>query len=320
MRYLPSLPAVRVFEAAARHENFTRAARELGLTQAGVSYQIRLLEDQLGTRLFDRINKRVKLSGTGAKLARRLEAAFDAMADAFGDLAKENDATLTISATQTVATWLAPFLGGFQLAHPNVGLRIETGSTMTDFARENVDLALRIGRGPWPGLKSHLLFDLHCTPICSPGYRDQHDFQSPQDLLTARRLSPNDDWWAQWFAQMGVEQSRGPISSGVHFDSQIAESRAALNGGGIAILAPFFWQQELASGELVRIFPDLDLNVGGLWLVYPEHVRNRPKIAFFRRWLLDHVHALRSRAVAVAGIPPEPGSDKAEPMPRFGKA
>jgi len=294
MRHLPSLPAVRVFEAAARHENFTRAAQELGLTQAGVSYQVKLLEDQLGTRLFDRFNKRVTLSAAGAKLARRLEAAFDAMADAFGDLAKENDRTLNISSTQTVITWLAPSLGSFQQAHPTIGLRIETGAAMTDFARDDVDLALRVGRGPWPGLKCHLLFDLRCTPVCSPRYRDEHDFRSPRDLLDAQRLSPNDDWWTQWFAQMGVVQPSAPIATGVHFDSQVAECRAALNGGGIAIFSPLLWHQELTSGRLVRLFPGMDCHVGGLWLVYPEHMRNRPKIALFRNWLLDQVAAIRS--------------------------
>ena len=296
MRHLPSLPAVRVFEAAARHENFTRAARELGLTQAGVSYQVKLLEDQLGTRLFDRFNKRVKLSATGARLARRLGAAFDAMADAFGDLAADTDGTLTISSTQTVVTWLAPSLGRFQQAHPTIGLRTETSTAMTDFAREDADLALRIGRGPWPGLKCHLLFDLHCTPVCSPDYRDGHDFRAPRDLLDAQRLSPNDDWWVQWFAHAGVAQAGLPVATGVHFDSQVAECRLALNGGGVAIFTPLFWQQELASGRLVRLFPGMDCHVGGLWLVYPEHVRNRPKIALFRNWLLKQVSAIRSEA------------------------
>ena len=294
MRHLPSLPAVRVFEAAARHENFTRAAQELGLTQAGVSYQVKLLEDQLGTRLFDRFNKRVTLSAAGAKLARRLEAAFDAMADAFGDLAAETDGTLTINSTQTVVTWLAPSLGRFQAAHPTIGLRTETNTAMTDFAREDADLALRIGRGPWPGLKCHLLFELHCTPVCSPDYRDAHDFSAPRDLIDAQRLSPTDDWWTQWFAHVGVAQSGLPTATGVHFDSQVAECRAALNGGGVAIFTPIFWQQELTSGRLVRLFPGMDCHVGGLWLVYPEHARNRPKIALFRNWLLKQMSTMRS--------------------------
>jgi LysR family glycine cleavage system transcriptional activator len=296
MRHLPSLPAVRVFEAAARHENFTRAAQELGLTQAGVSYQVKLLEDQLGTRLFDRFNKRVKLSAAGAKLARRLETLFDGMADAFGDLASDNDGTLTISSTQTVVTWFAPALGRFQAAHPTIGLRTETSAAMTDFARDDVDLALRIGRGPWPGLKCHLLFDLYCTPVCSPDFRDAHDFKVPADLLDAQRLSPNDDWWAQWFAHVGVAQSPRPIARGVHFDSQVAESRAAQNGGGVAIFTPLFWQQELASGRLVRLFPGLDCHVGGLWLVYPEHMRNRRKIVSFRNWLMKQVSAIHGEA------------------------
>ena len=297
MRHLPSLPAVRAFEAAARHENFTRAARELGLTQAGVSYQVKLLEDQLGTRLFDRFNKRVKLSAAGAKLARRLGVAFDAMADAFGDLANETDGTLTINSTQTVVTWLAPSLGRFQSAHPTIGLRTETSAALTDFAQDGADLALRIGRGPWPGLKCHMLFDLHCTPVCSPDFRDAHDLRAPHDLLDAQRLSPTDDWWTQWFVHAGVAQPHAPTSRGVHFDSQVAECRAALNGGGIAIFTPLFWQQELTSGRLIRLFPGLDCPVGGLWLVYPERFRNRPKIAAFRNWLLKQVAAMRDEVV-----------------------
>jgi LysR family glycine cleavage system transcriptional activator len=310
MRHLPSLPAVRVFEAAARHENFTRAAQELGLTQAGVSYQVKLLEDQIGTRLFDRFNKRVRLSAAGAKLARRLETAFDAMADAFGDLATDNDATLTISSTQTVVTWLAAALGRFQAAHPTIDLRTETSTAMTNFARDHADVALRIGRGPWPGLKCHLLFDLYCTPVCSPDFRDAHDFRAPADLLGAQRLSPNDDWWAQWFAYVGVARSPLPTAAGVHFDSQVAESQAAQNGGGVAIFTPLFWQRELEGGRLVRLFPGLDCHVGGLWLVYPEHVRNRRKIVFFRNWLLRHVSVLRAEAAksSLAAVPLETAS------------
>ena len=140
MRKLPPLAAVRVFEAAARHENFTSAATELGMTQAGVSYQIRLLEERLGLPLFTRDKKRVKLSEAGRRIAPLVGGAFETLANAFAELVTDNESVLSISTMQTFASnWMAPRLGTFQVQHPDLAVRLKTESRLVDFIGEEVD-------------------------------------------------------------------------------------------------------------------------------------------------------------------------------------
>lgn len=237
MRRLPPLTAVRVFEAAARHENFTRAAAELGMTQAAVSYQIRLLEERLGVPLFLRSKRRVSLSETGRRAAPLVARAFDMLDDAFGTLVAEDESVLAISTTQTFASnWMAPRLGRFQVARPELAVRLHTDNRLVDFAREEIDVAIRstLGRGEWPGLKADFLFRLHSTPICSPALRDAYAIREPADILRAPRLSPDDEWWGHWLRTAGLSASDSPRSSGIRFDAQAMEGQAVLAGAGSA--------------------------------------------------------------------------------------
>jgi LysR family glycine cleavage system transcriptional activator len=134
MRRIPPLTAVRVFEAAARHENFTAAAVELGMTQAAVSYQIRMLEERLGLPLFLRSKRRVTLSDAGRKAAPLVASAFDSLADAFAGIVEDDGAVLTISTTQTFASnWMAPRLGAFQFERPELAVRLITQNQIIDF-------------------------------------------------------------------------------------------------------------------------------------------------------------------------------------------
>src|SRR5690349_14986822 len=138
---LPPLAAVRVFEAAARHENFTKAAAELGMTQAAVSYQIRSLEERVDTPLFRREKRRVMLTEQGRRLAGEVGRAFDTMDGAFASLRAEDEAALTITSSYTFAnTWLAWRLGAFQMANPEMAVRMLTDDALVDFASEEVDI------------------------------------------------------------------------------------------------------------------------------------------------------------------------------------
>lgn len=297
MRKLPPLTAVRVFEAAARHENFTRAAAELGMTQAAVSYQVKLLEDRLGVPLFLRERRRVTLSDAGRRAAPLVARAFDLIDDAFGALVAEDESVLAISTTQTFASnWMAPRLGSFQLAHPALAVRLRTDNRVIDFAREEVDVAIRstLGAGEWPGLRAHFLFRLHSTPICSPGFRDSHGIDKPEDLLRVPRLSPGDEWWQFWFRAAGVAVGEGERRAGIRFDTQAMEGQAALSGAGIGMLTPLFWRAELASGRLVQPFPLISFEGPGYWLVYPEHRRNQAKIRAMRDWILAEVEVMKA--------------------------
>lgn len=302
MRRLPPLAAVRVFEAAARHENFTRAAAELGMTQAAVSYQIRLLEERLGVALFLRSKRRVTLSDAGRRAAPLVARAFDTLADAFGSVIAEDEGVLAISTSQTFASnWIAPRLGAFQLARPELAVRLHTENRLVDFARDEIDLAIRSTSGApdWPGLRSHFLFRLHSTPVCTPAFREAHRLATPADLLRVPRLSPDDAWWGLWLRAAGIEVAEGPAAPGIRFDAQAMEGQAVLSGAGVGMLTPLFWRPELASGRLVQPFGLVTFEGPGYWLVYPEHRRHQAKIRAFRDWMLAEVEGLK------AAEPPE---------------
>jgi LysR family glycine cleavage system transcriptional activator len=299
MARLPPLSAVRVFESAARHQNFTQAAAELGMTQAAVSYQIRLLEERLGTSLFARVKGRVSLTEAGRRIAPLVANAFETLDDAFSGLVAEDQALLSLSAAQTLATtWLAPRLGRFQVRHPSLAVRLSTDNRLVDFSTGEFHAAIRVGRGDWPGLKCHFLFRMAFSPICTPDFVRAHDLARPEQLLDVPRLSPRDDWWADWLADLGIAAPAAAADPGLVLDNQVMEANAAFAGSGIAMMTPLFWRDELAAGRLVQPFPHLHVTSRSHWLVYPEGRRNQPKIAAFRDWILAEVEAEKAREPA----------------------
>jgi LysR family transcriptional regulator, glycine cleavage system transcriptional activator len=296
MRRLPPLSAVRVFEAASRHLNFTAAAAELGMTQAAVSYQMRLLEERLGVALFRRDGRRVALTPAGERAAPQISRAFDALDGAFARLRSEDDSSLTISTTQTLAnTWLAWRIGGFQMAHPGMAVRMVTDDRLVDFAHDEVDVAIRAGRAPWPGLACDRLFEIDFTPMCSPAFLARHGGRiDPADLAGLPLISPHDPWWRHWLNEAGVEIADVDLRPAIRLDSQAHEGNAAMAGQGVAMLTPFFWRNDLAQGRLVRLSDQVSTRGYGYWLVCPEERRGVAKVRRFRAWLLDEIHRDRS--------------------------
>jgi len=292
MRHLPPLAAVRVFEAAARHENFTKAAAELGMTQAAVSYQIKLLEERVAAPLFRREKRRVMLTEPGRRLATQVGRAFDTLDGAFASLRAEDEAALTITSSYTFAnTWLAWRLGAFQMANPEMAVRMLTDDALADFASEEVDIGIRTGMGNWPGLCADLLFRINFTPMCSPEFLARHggDALRPADLVDLPRIGPDDPWWPVWLREAGVEVPEDLSRRGIRLGFQANEGHAAMAGQGMAMLTPFFWRNDLAEGRLVRPFHQLSTRGWGYWLVSAEHRRMVPKIKRFRDWLLAEV-------------------------------
>jgi LysR family glycine cleavage system transcriptional activator len=291
MRSLPPLSAVRVFEAAARHENFTAAAAELAMTQAAVSYQVNLLEKRLGVLLFNREGKRVALSDAGRRLAEKLVVAFDGMDAAFAALRHDDEATLTVSTTVVFANaWFAWRLGGFHMAHPRLAVRMMAVDAMSDFSRGEVDVAVRAGNGDWPGLVAEHLFDADVTPMCSPAFLAAHGGAiAAQDMLRLPLISSDDRWWPQWLKAAGVALPPEGFRAGLKMDSQAHGGNAAIAGQGVAMLTPFFWRNDVADGKLVQLFDKLTPADLGYYLVYPPHRRNVAKIKAFRGWLLDEI-------------------------------
>jgi LysR family glycine cleavage system transcriptional activator len=284
------LSAVRVFEAAARHGNFTRAAEELGMTQAAVSYQVKLLEERLGAPLFRRDKRRVVLTDAGARAAPQVSRAFDAIDSAFANLRAEEEGLLVISTSNTFAnTWLAWRLGSFQIGHPEMAVRLESSDALVDLDGGGADCAIRAGRGGWPGLAADRLMEIDFTPMVSPEFLDRHGPLQPADLLRLQLISPHDPWWTVWLREAGVDVPEGPPRPGVRLDSQAHEGHAAMAAQGVAMLTPFFWRNDLAERRLVRPFEQVSTRGYAYWFVVPESRRNVPKIKRFREWLLDEI-------------------------------
>lgn len=305
MRRLPPLAAVRVFEAAARHQNFTSAAEELGMSQAAVSYQIKALEAVLGLPLFVRERGRVTLSETGGQLSSQVTLAFDALDDSFARVRDDDAATLRISAYTSFANrWLVTRLGGFQLGHPDIAVRLDADNKLADFARDDIDVAIRMGLGHWPDVHRRFLMRPLHAPMASPAFIELYGpFDTPVAIRAARLVNPDDRWWGRWFAQMGVADAPPP-AAGIRLDSQTAEGAAALSGQGVAMLDPSFWIDELRDGRLVQL-GEFVAGALGIWLVCPEHKRNLPRIKAFRDWIAAEAekHPLRE-----ALIEPEPAA------------
>lgn len=300
---LPPLSAVRVFEAAARHENFSRAAEELGMTQAAVSYQVRQLEDRVGRPLFLREKGRVRLSEAGRRLAPAVSSALSDIAAAFANLSADDSGVLAISTIPSFGgTWLSARIGRFQVAMPDLALRLATTGRMTDFARDGIDVAIRSGAGPWPGITAEFLMRYHVTPLCSPGFIEAHGVVTPADLLRVQRLAPDDPWWASWFTLAGVPAPPAAPRPGIALDSQMEEARLAGSGFGAALMTPMFWRDEIASGTLVQPFPEVYLPPVSLWLVRPEGRYGVRKIERFREWLLAEMAAERARGTAPSEV------------------
>lgn len=308
MRKLPPLAAVRVFEAAARHGNFTRAANELGMTQAAVSYQVKMLEERLGSPMFARSGRGIVLTELGRRISPQVTAAFDTLGDAFNAARAESESVLTISAPTTFSmNWLAGRLGAFQLARPGLAVRLNTSDEIADLNGGDIDVAIRGAEEPWPGLCSHFLMRMVFTPLASPALLAQHPpIREPADLLDMPRVSPDDSWWRLWFdSALGQSLAQTAIPAGVGFDSQVQMGHAAIAGHGLAVLSPTMWQPAIAAGQLVQPLPQVARYRNSFWLVYPENKRGLGKVRAFRDWLLAEVRAAAGDDPLGALVPPE---------------
>ena len=255
MRRLPPLAAIRAFEAAARTENFTAAAAELGMTQAAVSYQVKSLEERLGSPLFVREKGRARLTPLGHRLLPPLSGAFDAIEAAFASHREEDESLLTITTTHTFAnTWLAWRLGAFQMEHPDLAVRMTTSSELCDLRGGDADIAIRAGKGGWDGLEEYRLFESTFTPMASPECiaaveRKLGRRLEPRDLPHQHLINPTDDWWQQWFCDNGVPADESVLRrAGMRLENQANEGHAAMGGLGFALLTPLLWKGDVAAG------------------------------------------------------------------------
>ncbi len=302
---LPPLTALRAFEAAARHLSFTRAADELSVTQAAVSYQIRQLEDHVGRPMFRRLTRRLELTAEGAEFHAAVTDAFDRIRAAAERLAERRDGVvLSISALHSFAGhWLVPRLGHFQMRHPDIAVRLECSNQFADLDRD-FDVGIRSGNGNWPGTQAVKLMDYAVTPLLSPALVERAGgLSAPTDLLKVPLLDTQHGedrrLWLDWFAAAGVPVTSLP--AGMQFDTQHMSAQAAMMGQGVALVCPTFFGPELASGRLVAPFPVLHRPGTGYWLVTSERRGNEAKIMAFRDWILSEVTACAGQCGALTG-------------------
>ncbi|HDZ55212.1 MAG TPA: LysR family transcriptional regulator [Pseudomonas xinjiangensis] len=287
-RSLPSLSALRAFEAAARHESAKQAAQELSVTATAISHQIRGLEETLGIALFVRKPRQLELTPPGRELQQVLETAFDSISSVVGRLSTlPSRQAVTLSTTPAVAVrWLLSWVCMLRESHPNIDLRVHASHEPVSLDGVTADLAIRYGDGNWPGLVAEKLFDNTFIPACSPhlGLHDVAHLPShplihfrPQGAVA----SPLD--WAVW--QKRAQVPGLDVNAGLVFSDETHAISAAVGGQGVALMGRELIEDELAEGRLVQPFGPV-LEGKPFFLVYPESRRNDPTILAIRDWVM----------------------------------
>lgn len=287
-RRMPSLNALRAFEAAARHESFTKAAEDLNVTQGAISHQVKALEAELGLKLFVREKRSLSLTDPGKAYLEVVRDCFDRLAAGTAHLLqRENAGVLTVSMSPNFAAkWLIHRLGAFAVAEPGIQLRVSASLHHVDFAREDVDIAIRHGEGDWPGLHVTRLCSEELFPVCSPKLtRGRRGLKAPADLGRHTLLHSRErNDWAKWLDAAGL--GNVPTERGVDFNQMSMALDAAVDGQGVALARSALAAWDLITGRLVCPFgPRLPVPFA-YYIVCPKATADRPKVATFRNWLL----------------------------------
>ena len=317
-RRLPSLNALKAFEAAARHESFTKAAQELFVTQGAVSQQVKALEDDLGLRLFRRERQRLIITEAGRSYLEVVRDAFDRLgAGTERLLQRQKSGALTITTSPDFAAkWLVHRLGRFSEAHPEIDLRVSASIQHVDFAREDFDLAIRHGEGQWPGLDVTRLCTEELFPVCSPKLLSgRAALRSPRDVKHHRLLYTNStDGWTKWLAKAGIVGT--DLKAGTLFNQSSMAIDAAVDGQGIALARSALAARDLISGRLVRPFREALEAPYAYWIVCPKSAADLPKISLFRNWLLQEAKE-DVRSVAKLGAHRRISSRRRAKLPEY---
>lgn len=272
------------------------------MSQAGVSYQIKVLEERVGVPLFVRDGRQMALTDPGRALAARVTEAFVALDRAFGDLRTDRGAVLAITCSNTFATnILAARLGAFQIAHPEIAVRLDVSDRIVNLAEGEFDVAIRGVVAPEKDDAATFLLRQVFTPIASPDFLARHPLTTEADVLRVPRVSPEDEWWDSWLAAQGLPHED---KAGIFFDSQVLDGQAAIAGHGVAMLSPIMFADTLRKGALVQPFPDsLMTEPRSFWLVCPQTARNQPKVRRFRDWLLGVLRELAGESLDLLAPP-----------------
>ncbi len=293
-RRLPSLRALQIFESAARLSSFTRAGEELCVTQGAVSAQIRKLEQELGVQLFTRSTRQVALTDRGTLLARACRRGFEGIRTEIEFITERSVTnTITIAVSTYVTTrWLSRQLVDFLEKTPAPAIRFQHTVNAPDFEMDGVDLAIRLGKGQWPGFRAELLFPMPRRLLCSPELLKGSGGTLALEQVSAFTLLrdvPSIDLWDEWLALAGLDPQT--CTKSLSFSDPVVRVQAAVDGRGL-VLADDFCQEELAFGRLVEPL-DIRLPGYGYYLLRPHDRDDRDIVQGFRAWLVER--AARNR-------------------------
>ena len=294
MRSLPPINALHTFEVAARHLSFQQAAEELDVTPTAVSHQIKVLEDRLGVSLFRRRPRPLSLTEAGQLLYPVVSKSLDTIAAAIARLTQVTESTtLTVSVTTVFAAkWLVPRLFEFQRTYPKIDIRLQTSNDVVDLHRQTVDLAIRYGKGNYPGLTVRQLISDVFMPVCSPRLlNNRHPIQTPKDLEHYPLL--HFEWihfgadapsWRNWFRATGLNTIDS--NRGLKFNEESLIIQAAISGQGFALCSKVHVADDVALGILVQ---PLDVSLDGFTYsaVYLENHPKETLILKFLDWLVE---------------------------------
>jgi len=295
-RKLPNLAALRAFEAAARHDSFSRAAEEIHVTPGAISHQIRALEEELGLPLFTRNGKRIAITEAGRHFAGAIRNALTEIAAATDMLqAQGGRQRLVVSSPPSFASrWLAPRLWKFIDRYPDIEVILQSSSHLNDLARDGIDVGVRFGLGNYPGLKAELIMEDFYYPVASPNYRQGRLPSSPQQLrdCVLLRMDGLEESWLPWFRLAGLDLP-DPAGGLVTQDSSLT-LRAAADGAGVALTRHAIASQEIAAGELVRLFDIAWKSERAHYFVCHAETLNKPQVGHFRAWLQEEIALFKS--------------------------
>jgi len=293
-RSLPPLHALRVFEAAARHRSFPRAAQELAVTQAAVSQQIKGLEADLGRPLFRRLPRRLVLTEAGLELADGVTAALDGLRQAVAKVRRSELAgRLALTTMPSLAAcWLVPRLGRFFALRPEIELGLHTGAEVIDLRQGGVDVAIRHGAGRYPGMAVESLAQEDVFPVCAPGLARR--LKTPADLLSQNLIQDDGLDWRPWFQAVGLGDARLP--SGPSFHDTTLALRAAADGQGVTLGRTLVALDLMKTGALVRPFPTGIASPHGYYVVCLPDRAEEPRVKAFCDWLKAEIAASLAEA------------------------